>query len=268
MKLSQKSTAGKRVFVSIREKPKVSITCAKPLSKPPIQPGQFVRKKGESVRSQTPEQFSYKPVPKTNTNLPTRRSLSPFVQNYIDTNSYYLPREPETMLTIPVAEKEHTQCLPYELDTVTHKPPRYSAVKKVRKNTSKNIDLTPGIFSQKQMLSDSNLLKKEKKQCENSKLFGSAGFVHIDEYSTVASRTPSPILQPRSSRCKTLSKNFKINKQVFASEVGKQLEDNSVDEIKLAYVLNGVEDLAQKVEFSQVMIGSDRPRVPIKLVRG
>lgn len=262
MKLSQKSTAGKRVIVSIREKAKAPSACAQPQSKPPCQPRLSVRKKGENGRCQTPEQFSFKPVLKLNTNLPTRRSLSPFVQNYVDSGSYYLPREQETMLSIPVVEKEHSQCLPYELDTVLHKPPKCVAVKKIRKVASKNIDLTPGIFSQKQILSDSNLLKKDKNQSENSKLFGSAGFVHIDECSTVAYRTPSPILQPRSSRCKTLSKNFKINKQVFVGEIEKQIEDNSADETKLCYGVSRVEYLAQKVEFSQPKFGSDRPRVP------
>lgn len=268
MKLSQKPAKSKRVFVNIRERPKPAISHSTAQPKPPTHPNpQFIRKKPENFRSHTPEQIPYRPVSIQHTNPPSRRSLSPFIAPQSNKSSYFLPREPESLLSIELLEKDDIQCLPYELDTILYKPPTNTNFKSVKKSNSKHIDLTPGIFSEKQIVNDSKVLKKNEKN-ESLKFFASAGFVHADECTTVASRTPSPIVQQRNSRCKALSTHFKINKQIFVGDAGIKGPESGCDGLGMWSDLNGIESTVQKRDFSPQVISRDRPRVPIKLIRG
>jgi len=154
------------------------------------------------------------------------------------------------MLVIELLEKEDIQCLPFEIDTILYKPPRNSNFKSNKKPSSKHIDLTPGIFSQKQIVNDSKVPKKNGKN-ESLKFFASAGLANPDECTTGASRTPSPLIQPRNSRCKVLSTHFKINKQIFVGDVGIREKEGGCDGVEVRSDLNGImESRVQKRDFS------------------
>jgi hypothetical protein len=255
MRLSEKPNQIKRVFVSIRDNKSEQI---KKLSnsKPPLQPSKFIRKKTETSRSHTPEQHSSRPasiVPKTS----SRKSLSPYTSASGLLQEANIPcKNYSNLLSIHQITNEDSLCMPYELET---EKPKHKPVRGSSKSALKKVDLTPGIFSQKQIVSES-FSKKEK---ENSRFFTYSGF-HPDESTTVASRTPSPVLPPRNNRCSALSRNFKINKQIFAQEVEKQGKNEEVN--PWGSIMSDLEPVLSYKDLSPHPSTVNK-RVPIKLTR-
>lgn len=227
MKLSEKQNKIKRVFVSIHEHPKQEISKKNIHSKPPLQISKFIKKKTETSRSHTPEQNSIRPgslAYKT----PGRRSMSPYTTSFQDSS---IPTKSQlSLLAMSQISNEDSYCHPYELDSEKASKQKASRIA----SNSKKVDLTPGIFSQKQIVSESQLMIKKEK--ENSQYFTYSGF-HTDECTTVASRTPSPLLPPRNNRCSVLSRNFKINKESFANEIEKCGKDSFeiLDSVRIDY---------------------------------
>ena len=211
MKLSEQQNKIKRVFVSIHEHPKQEISKKNIHSKPPLQVSKFIKKKTDTSRSHTPEQNSIRPGSLA-CKMPGRRSISPYTTSFQDSS---IPIKSQiSLLAMSQISNEDSYCHPYELDSEKTSKQKHSRVSA----NSKKADLTPGAFSQKQIVSESQLVIKKEK--ENSQYFTYSGF-HTDECTTVASRTPSPLLPPRNNRCSVLSRNFKINKESFANEVEK-----------------------------------------------
>ena len=274
MKLSEK-TPVKRVFVSIREQPSLHVP-KKPIQpKPPSHPARFIRKKRDSSRSSTPDQVVVvKPNPPTMIMKPTfRRSLSPFFQPVTKENirtSYVQPKECESLLSIPSIDKEDSLCMPYEL-TDMEKPVRTRAKRTNIKNLCKNIDLTKGSFSKKQIISESNLSPSRIKDKENSRLSVSSILLACDQSTTIPSRTPSPILPSRNTKCHILSKNFKINKQNLVNDFEKKIRSVSAEketsEAPWQSILRDLDNVMQIKDLSPNQPVNDMPRMPVKLTR-
>ena len=218
MKLSEKSNKIKRVYVSIHEHHKQEAGVNSNHGKPPLQISKFIKKKTESSRSHTPEHNFIRPGSLVS-KAPGRRSMSPCTTSFQDSSVH--TQNSSSLITMNQISNEDSYCLPYELDSVRASKPKL--VHNPSSSISKRADLTPGIFSQKQIVSESQLIKKVK---ENSQYFTYPSF-HTDECTTVTSRTPSPVLASRNSRCSALSRNFKINKESFASEVERCDRDSA-----------------------------------------
>ena len=227
MKLSEKSNKIKRVYVSIHEHHKVEVGKTNTHTKPPLQISKFIKKKTDSSRSHTPEQNFIRPGSLIS-KAPGRRSKSPYTTSLQDSSVQI--KNSSSLLTMNQISNEDSYCLPYELDSV--KTSKLKLSHNSSNSNQKKVDLTPGIFSQKQIISESQLIirKEKEKEKENSQYFTYPGF-HIDECTTVTSRTPSPILPQRNNRCSALSRNFKINKESFVSEVERCGRD-SVDALE------------------------------------
>ena len=274
MKSYENSPAVKRVFISIREK--TPAASRKPLQpKPPCQPAKFIRKRQDTSRCHTPDQGGGKPTPPVNCAKPAfRRSLSPFFQPILKEpvcTPYFKPKDPESLLSIPIIDKEDSLCLPYEL-TEPEKPKRVRAVRTSIRSLGRYIDLTKGIFSKKQIATDAHTAPK--KENETIRLSVSSVLQGGDESTTIPSRTPSPIVPPRNNRCHALSKNFKINKQHLLSEVEKQNRSKSAEkdqnEIEAPWqsILRDLDNVMQIKDLSPHQPSYDMPRKPVKLTRG
>jgi hypothetical protein len=273
-KIYEKSPAVKRIFVSIREHPPVPLPKKAFQPKPPCQPGKFIRKKQDSSRCHTPDQGGGKPTPPVNVAKPTyRRSLSPFVQPKPPETvctPYFKPKENESLISIVPPEKEDSLCLPYELNE-PEKPVRKRALRTSVRALGRNIDLKKGNFSIKQATSDSSFTSKVNN--ENSRIFGNSIVQFFEESTTVASRTPSPVIPQRNSKCHALSKGFKINKQNFVTEVEKQnraksLEkENSESDVPWQSILRDLENVLQIKDLSPHQPSYDVPRIPVKITR-
>ncbi|OMJ79606.1 hypothetical protein SteCoe_20336 [Stentor coeruleus] len=272
MKLSQKVSGIKRVFVSIKERTSIQ-TPTKPIQpKPPAQPARFIRKRTNHLKSHTPDQCGINLSTQALSQKPSyRKSISPFInqpKNNSSCTPYFKPKENESLLSITSIEKEDTLCMPYEL--TEEKPIPTRTIRTSINNPSKNIDLKKGSFSKKQIVSEAGLsFKRENK---NNKIMTKSGFLLCDESTTGASRTPSPILLPRNNRCLALSKNFKINRQHLASEADKQYRERSVEkneEIDAPWIsiLKDLESAMQIRDFTPIQCCNDRPRVPIKITK-
>lgn len=274
MKGSEKSPAVKRVFISIREKPPNNIP-RKPLQpKPPCQPAKFIRKRQDSSRCHTPDQSGGKPTPPVTVSKPTfRRSLSPFFQPVLKETictPYFKPKDIESLMPTPQIDKEDSLCMPYELHEV-EKPVKPRNSRGQIRAIGRNIDLTKGIFSKKQNVGEMSFAAR--KESENSRLSVSSTLQGYDESTTIATRTPSPIVPPRNNRCHALSKNFKINKQYLVNEAEKQNRSKSTEketyEIEAPWqsILRDLDNAMQIKDLSPHQPSRDMPRIPVKLTR-
>ena len=277
MKLYEKTSAVKRVFVSVREQSSLYLP-RKPLQpKPPTRPARFIRKRQDSSRCHTPDQGGGGMLnPPAIKMKPTfRRSLSPFFQPITKETvctPYFKPKENESLISIPPIEKEDTLCMPYEL-IENDKTVRTRSVRTSIRNLGRNIDLKKGSFSKKQIITESNLNSKREKEKENPKYSVSSNFITCELSTAVASRTPSPMLPSRNNRCHALSKNFKINKQNLVNEFEKQHrsrsteKENSEFEAPWQSILKDLENIMQIKDLSPHQPSNNIPRIPVKLTR-
>ena len=274
MKCYGNSPVVKRVFIRIRDKtPAVKSKALQP--KPPCQPAKFLRKTKNTSRCHTPDQDHVKPSPPVTIAKPTfRRSLSPFLQSVIKeptSTPYFKPKDSESFLSIRIIDKEDSLCLPYELKE-PKRPKRVRTMRTSVRFLGRHIDLTKGIFSTKQITTESR--SGPKKENETIRLSVNSIIQGTDESTTVASRTPSPVLHPRNNRCNALSRNFKINKQHLLGEVEKLNRSKSAEkdqyEIEAPWesILRDLEDVIQIKELPPHQNCYDMPRSPIKLTRG
>lgn len=272
MKLSQKVSGIKRVFVSIKEQTRIQ-TPRKPVQpKPPAQPARFIRKKTNNLRCHTPDQNGGNQAIQTVPQKPPyRRSLSPFINIPKKDSSctpYFKPNENDSLLSIPSIEKEDALCMPYELCEEKVVPTR--TVRASIRISGKNIDLKKGSFSKKQIVSEAGL--PFRRDNENNKIMTKSGFQLCDDSTTGASRTPSPVLLPRNNRCLALSKNFKINRQHLANEADKQYRERSVEkneEIDAPWIsiLRDLESVMQIKDFPPSQYCNERPRVHVRITK-
>lgn len=132
------------------------------------------------------------------------------------------------------------------------------------RNLGKNMDLSKKVLTKAQLLLNH---PPDSKKRENS---SSAPDENSTISSQIISQTPSPNISHRNNRCQALSKNFKINKLNFASEVEKQVRGKSAEKDSEAPWLNILKDLDNVVQIKDLPTYqnfNERPRMGVKLRR-